>query len=72
MMENTLYAYADDYTLVAVVPSPTQRLAVTESMNHDLNMVRVWCDLWGMKLNEDKSKTLIVPCHAQSIPSYPH
>ena len=40
-MENKLYAvygYAADST-VAVVPSPGQRVAVTESLNRDLNMV---------------------------------
>ena len=29
-------------------------------MNRDLNRVRVWCDLLGMKLNANKTKTMIV------------
>ena len=29
-------------------------------MNRDLNRVSVWCDLWGMKLNAGKTKTVIV------------
>ena len=44
-MENKLYSYADDSILVAVLPSPAERVAVTESMNRDLNRVSVWCDL---------------------------
>ena len=59
-MENKLYGYADDSTLVAVVPSPGERVAVSESMNRDLNRVSVWCNLWGMKLNGSKAKTMIV------------
>ena len=51
IVENKLYGYADDSTLVAVVPSPGERVAVSESMNHDINRVSVWCNLWGMKLN---------------------
>ena len=47
VVENKLYSYADDSTLVAVVPSPGVRVAVSESMNHDLNRVSVWCNLWG-------------------------
>ena len=47
-------------TLVAVVPSPGERVAVSESMNHDLNRVSVWCNLWGMKLNASKTKGMIV------------
>ena len=34
----------DIYTLV--VPSPGERVAVSESMNRDLNRVSVWCNLW--------------------------
>ena len=60
IVENKLYGYADDSTLVAVVPSPGERVAISESMNHDLNRVRVWCNLWGMKLNAGKTKTIIV------------
>ena len=45
---------------MAVVPSPGERVAVSESMNHDLNRVSVWCNLWGMKLNASKTKTMIV------------
>ena len=59
-MENKLYGYADDSILVAVVPSPGERIAVSESMNRDFNRVSVWCNMWGMKLNASKTKTMIV------------
>ena len=39
VVENNLYCYADDSTLVAVVPFPGERVAVSESMNRDLNRV---------------------------------
>ena len=55
-----LYGYADDSTLMAVVPSPGERVSVSESINNDLNKVSVWCDLWGMKLNVSKTNTMIV------------
>ena len=51
IVENKLYSYADDSTLVAVVSSPGERVAVSESMNRDLNRVSMWCNLRGMKLN---------------------
>ena len=41
-------------------PSPGERVAVSESMNRDLNRVSVWCNLWGMKLNASKTKTMTV------------
>ena len=45
---------------MALVPSPGERVAVSESMNRDLNRVSVRCDLWGLKLNASKIKTMIV------------
>ena len=32
IVENELYGYADDSTLVAVVPSPGERVAISESI----------------------------------------
>ena len=58
------------------MPSPGERVAVSESMNRDLNTVSVWCNLWGMKLNASKTKTMIVSrsrtVHPQVTPLTPH
>ena len=45
---------------MAVVPPPGARVTVAEFLNHDLVRVNAWCDLWGMKLNASKTKTMIV------------
>ena len=29
-------------------------------MNRDLNRVSVWCNVWGIKLNASKTKTMIL------------
>ena len=42
------------------MPFPGERVAVSESMNRDLNRVSVGCNLWGMTLNVSKTKTMIV------------
>ena len=60
ILEKRLIGYADDSTLMAVVPSPGVRVAVAESMIRDLGRVSEWCDLWGMKLNASKTKTVII------------
>ena len=46
ILENKLIGYADDSTLIAVVPSPGLRVAITESLSRDLVKVSEWCDLW--------------------------
>ena len=72
ILENKLIGYADNSTLMAVVPSPGGRVAVTESLICDLGWVCEWCDLWGIKLNASKIKTMIVlrsrTMHPQSPP----
>ena len=72
ILENKLIGYVDDSTLMAVVPSPGDRVAVAESLIRDLGRVSEWCDLWGMKLNASKTKTMIVSrsrtMHHQSPP----
>ena len=60
ILENKMIGFADDSTLVAVVPSPAIRVTVAESLVRDLGRVSEWCDLWGMKLNTSKTKTMIV------------
>ena len=42
------------------MPSPGERIAVSESMNCDINRVSVWCNFWGIKLNASNTKTMIV------------
>ena len=42
------------------MPSPGETVTATESMNRDLNRVRMWCALWEMKKNESKTKTMRV------------
>ena len=60
ILENKLIGYADDSTLMAVVPSPGAQVTVAESLNRDLVRVNAWCDFWGMKLNASKTNTMIV------------
>ena len=45
ILENKLIGYADDSTLMAVVPSPGVIVAVAESLIRDLDRVSEWCDL---------------------------
>ena len=48
ILENKLIGYADDITLIAVVPSPGVRVTVVaESQNRDLGKVSDWCNLRG-------------------------
>ena len=72
VLENKLIGFTDDSTLMAVVQSPGVRVAVAESLIRDLGRVSEWCDLWGIKLNASKAKTVIVSrsrtMHPQSPP----
>ena len=70
-MENKLIGYADYSTLIAVVPSTGLRVAVAESLSRDLVKVNDLCDLWGMKFNASKTKTMIVSRSCTMHPQSP-
>ena len=70
-LENKLIGYADDSTLMAVLPSPGVTVSVAESLIHDLDRGSEWCDLWGMKLNVSKTKTMIVSRSCRMHPQSP-
>ena len=71
ILKNKLIGYADDYTLMDVVPSSGARVAVAESLIRDLGRVSEWCDPWGMKVNASKTKTMIVSWSRTMHPNSP-
>ena len=60
LVENRLYAYADDSTLLAVVRKPADRPAVAASLNRDFSRIQEWCNHWHIILNPEKTKALVV------------
>ena len=50
ILKNKPIGYADDCTLMAVVPSQGVRVAVAESQIRDLGRVSEWCDLLGNEI----------------------
>ena len=70
ILKNKLIGYADDSTLMAVVPSPGIRVAVAGSLIRNLGRVSEWCYLWRMKLNATKTMIVSRSCtvHPQSPP----
>ena len=60
LVENRLFSYAYDCTLLAVVRKPADRSAVAASLNRDLVRIEQWCNHWCMILNPNKTKALAV------------
>ena len=60
LVENRLFAYVDDSTLLAVVLKTADRLAVAASLDWDLARIQEWCNPWCMILNINKTKALVV------------
>ena len=69
ILDKKLIDYADDFTMVAVVPSPGVRVTVAESLIRNLGRDSEWCDLWAIKLNASKTKAMIV---SRSCTMNPH
>ena len=60
LVENRLFAYADDSTLLEVLRKPADWPAVAASLNMDLSRIQEWCNYWCMILNPSKTKALVV------------
>ena len=56
---------------MAVVPSSGVRVTVAESLIRDLGRVSECRDLWGIKLNMSKTKTMIVSRSRTMHPQLP-
>ena len=70
-LENMLVAYADDATLLAVVPSSNGRAVISDSLNRDLARISEWCRLWGMKMDPNKTQSMIVSRSRILQPQHP-
>ena len=55
LVENRLFAYEDDSTLLAVVHKPADRPAVAASLNRDLARIQEWCNHGCMILTRSDS-----------------
>lgn len=71
IVQNDLFSYADDSTLVAVIDSPADRLDVAQSLNRDLIAINDWYNTWGMKLNAEKTKTMSISRSRTAFPRSP-
>ena len=66
-----LVSYTDDGSLLARIPSPNMRSDVAESLNRDPNKINTWCNLWGMRLNPNKTQSMIVSRPRAVFPPHP-
>ena len=66
-----LVSYAADATLLARIPPPNLRSDVTESLNRDRSKISTWCNLWGMRLNPNKTQSMIVSRSRTVFPPHP-
>ena len=70
-LENMLVAYANNATLLEVVPSPYLKSVIWESLSRDLAKISEWCRLWGMKMNPNKTQSMIVSRSRTLQPQHP-
>ena len=64
-------AYADDSTLLAEIPRPMDRLSVSASLNRDLVHICLWCNSRGIRVNPNKTKSLIISRSRTVAPQFP-
>ena len=62
--------YADDTTSYAVIPRPFLRPQVTESLNRNLVSIHYWCLKWHMRLNPNRTKSMMISRSRTYAPAY--
>ena len=72
ILENVFVGYADDSTLLAIIPSPKSRVMVACSLIRDLVRLQAWCTVWGMLLNLVKTKAMLLSRSRTKLTSEKH
>ena len=60
LLQNELVGYADDSTLLCRIPHPRDRSSVAASLNDDLAVISDWCSRWGMLVNPNKTRGMLI------------
>ena len=60
LVENRLFAYVDDSTLLAVIRKPADRPAVAASLSRDLGRMQECCNHFCMILNRNTTRALVI------------
>ena len=60
LLQNELVGYADDSTLLNMIPHPRDRSSVATSLNDDLAVISDWCSRWGMLVNLSKTRGMLI------------
>ena len=55
-----LFLHSSNWSQYVVVDGYRSNVGVAESLNRDIIRVNKWCDLWGLRLNASKTKTMKV------------
>ena len=58
--KNQLYLYADDSTLFCEIKSTDDPMAITASLNTDLEKMRTWADTWKVTFEPSKCKVMTI------------
>ena len=67
---NLLVGFADDATLISIAQHPANRVAVSNSLQCNINKISGWCHRWGMSLNIGKTKTMTISRPRTMLPCF--
>jgi hypothetical protein len=67
-LQSSSFLYADDTSLLDIVDDPIQ---TATKLNDDLKLINMWTKKWLVKINPDKTKSMIFSVKRQK-PLHPH
>ena len=63
--------YADDHTLLKIIPDKSERLAAASELNNDLEAISQFGRLWQIRFSPNKTFSLLISLKHDLFPS-PH
>ena len=58
-------------TFYSEISAPSDCVKVADSSNRDLLRTQTWCSAWGMKLNPNKTHSIIFSRSRTALPQHP-
>ena len=69
-LEDKIVCYADNTTYYSEIYTLSDCVKGAKSLNRDLLRIQTWCSTWGMKLNQNKTHSIIISRSRTALPQH--
>ena len=71
LKHSLLVGFADDYTLLKIIPDKSDRVTAASQLNEDLEAISQFGKIWQIRFAPNKTFSLLIPLKCDLLPN-PH